>query len=138
VLPKGNGANARNAATLGGWNLAVSKYSKHPKEAADLALFLTSAAEQKRRAISAGFQPTIASVYQDKDVIAANPLFASLVDTFKAAVPRPTTVTKGKYNRVSTEFWNSVHSVLTKEAKSKQSLADLKEKLEQVGRGGKW
>ena len=51
---------ARHSATLGGQQLAVSKYSKNPKEAADLVLYLTSAAEQKRRAI-AGFNPTIAS-----------------------------------------------------------------------------
>jgi trehalose/maltose transport system substrate-binding protein len=138
VLPKGGGANARSAATLGGWNLAVSKFSKHPKQAAELALYLTSPEEQKRRAISGGFQPTIASVYQDKDVVAANPVFTDLVDTFKAAVPRPTTVTKGKYNRVSTELWNAVHSVLSKQAKAKDSLAELKGKLEGVSRGGKW
>jgi len=53
-------------------------------------------------------------------------------------VPRPTTVTKGKYNRASTEFWNAVHNVLTKQAKAKDSLADLKGKLEQMSRGGKW
>jgi trehalose/maltose transport system substrate-binding protein len=138
VLPKGAGANARSAAALGGWNLAVSKFTKHPKEAAALALYLTSPDEQKRRAIAAGLQPTIPSVYQDKDVVAANPLFTDLVETFKAAVPRPTTVTKGKYNRVSTEIWNAAHAVLSGEAKAKDSLADLKGKLEGVSRGGKW
>lgn len=138
VLPKGSGANARSAAALGGWNLAVSKFSKNPKQAAELAMYLTSPEEQKRRAITAGFQPTIVSVYQDKDVIAAQPLFTNLVDTFKNAVPRPTTVTKGKYNQASTAFWNAAHAVLTKQAKAKDSLADLKSKLEQVSRGGKW
>jgi trehalose/maltose transport system substrate-binding protein len=138
VLPKGAGANARSAATLGGWNLAVSKFSKHPKEAADLALYLTGPEEQKRRATTGGFQPTIVSLYQDKDVVTSHPMFTSLVDTFKSAVPRPSTATKGKYNRVSTEFWNAVHAVLSKEAKAKDSLADLKGKLEGMGRGGKW
>lgn len=138
VLPKGAGEKGRSAAALGGWNLAVSKFSKHPKQAAELALYLTSPEEQKRRATTAGFQPTIVALYQDKDVLAANPLFATLLDTFKNAVPRPTTVTKGKYNRVSTEFWNAVHAVLSKQAKSKDSLADLKGKLEGISRGGKW
>ncbi|HWU90400.1 MAG TPA: ABC transporter substrate-binding protein [Kofleriaceae bacterium] len=138
VLPKGAGAGARSAAALGGWNLAVSKFSKHPKEAAELALYLTSPEEQKRRAIAANLQPTIVSLYQDKDVVAANPLFTSLVDTFKAAVPRPATATKGKYNRVSTEFWNAAHAVLSKQAKAKDSLADLKGKLEGMSRGGTW
>ena len=137
-LPKGAGANARSAAALGGWNLAVSKFSKHPKEAAELALYLTGPEEQKRRAIEGGFQPTIMSLYQDKDVLAANPMYSSLADVFKSAAPRPSTATKSKYNRVSTEFWSAVHAVLSKKAKAKDSLAELKGKLEQVGRGGKW
>ena len=57
---------------------------------------------------------------------------------FTGPGPRPATVTGGKYNRVSTEFWNAVHAVLSKQAKAKESLADLKGKLEQMSRGGKW
>ncbi|HTE55411.1 MAG TPA: ABC transporter substrate-binding protein [Kofleriaceae bacterium] len=138
ALPKGAGANARGAATLGGWNLAVSKFSKHPKEAADLALYLTGPEEQKRRAMDGGFHPTIASLYQDKEVLEKNPSFADLLDTFKNAVPRPATATKGKYNQASTEFWSAVHAVLSKQKKAKESFAELKGKLEQMSRGGKW
>ncbi len=138
VLPKGAGANARGAAALGGWNLAVSKFSKHPEQAADLALYLTGTEEQKRRAIVGGFHPTIASLYQDQDVLAKQPTFADLAETFKNAVPRPATATKSKYNQVSTEFWKAVHDVLTKKKKGKDSFADLKTKLDQLSRGGKW
>jgi trehalose/maltose transport system substrate-binding protein len=137
VLPKGKGANARSAATLGGWNLSVSKFSKHPKEAADLALYLTGPEEQKRRAIDGGFHPTIASLYEDKEILAKQPSFAELLDTFKNAVPRPATATKGKYNQVSSEFWGAVHSVLSKQKKGKDALAELKSNLEQMS-GGKW
>src|SRR5205807_6350768 len=93
ALPRGEGADTHPAATLGGFDLSVSKFSSHPAEAADLVLFLTSAAEQKRRAIKAGFHPTYPSLYSDKDILAANPFFASLADVFKNAVPRPSTVT---------------------------------------------
>jgi len=51
ALPKG-GAEGKNTGTLGGWQLAVSKYSKNQKAAAELVAYLTSEAEQKRRAIS--------------------------------------------------------------------------------------
>jgi trehalose/maltose transport system substrate-binding protein len=138
VLPKGAGANAKPAATLGGWNLGVSKFSKHPEQAADLALYLTGPEEQKRRAMEGGFHPTIASLYQDKEVVEKNPSFTELFETFKNAVPRPTTATKGKYNQVSSEFWSAVHAVLSKQKKAKDSLADLKSKLEQLSRGGHW
>jgi len=87
-LPKG-GAEGRNAAALGGWQLAVSKYSKHPEAAADLVMYLTSKEEQKRRAIKGSYNPTIASLYEDQEVLAAVPFFGSLKETFTSAQPRP-------------------------------------------------
>lgn len=137
ALPKGDGEGARPAATLGGWDLSVSKFSKHPAEAADLVIYLTSAAEQKRRAITAGFYPTIPSLYTDKDITSANPFFTSLGETFKGAVPRPSTATGAKYNQVSNAFWNAVHAVLAKEKSAKDAVAELAGKLEQI-KGAKW
>ena len=42
TLPMGTAEGARSAATLGGWNLAVSKYSKNPEVAIELAKFIAS------------------------------------------------------------------------------------------------
>jgi len=137
ALPKG-GAGGRNAATLGGWQLAVSKYSKNQKEAADLVMYLTSTAEQKRRAIEGSYNPTIGSLYKDKDVLAAVPFFGSLYETFVSAVPRPSTPTGAKYNQVSSEFWNSVSSVLSGQAEPAAAVKTLDEKLSRMSRGGKW
>ena len=55
-LPSGPGGEATG--TLGGWNLAVSKYSDTPEAAADLVMFLTGRDEQKRRAIVGAYNPT--------------------------------------------------------------------------------
>jgi trehalose/maltose transport system substrate-binding protein len=137
ALPKG-GAGGRHAAALGGWQLAVSKYSKNPDVAADLVKYLTSTAEQKRRAVEGSFQPTIASLYKDKDVLAANPFYASLYDVFRAAVPRPSTATGAKYNQVSSEFYNAVYTVLAGQSDAASALKGLDGKLRRLGRGGKW
>ena len=136
ALPKG-GADGRNAATLGGWQLAVSKYSKNSELAADLVAYLTSAEEQKRRAVIGSYNPTIASLYQDEDVLAANPFFGDLYDTFVSAVPRPSTATKSKYNKVSNEFWNAVHAVLSGKTDAATSMAALEKSLKRMSRGGK-
>lgn len=135
VLPKGAGAGGRNAATLGGQQLAVSKYSKNPALAAELVMYLTSAAAQKDRAIKGSFNPTLGKLYEDADVMAANPFMSQLRDTFANAVPRPATVTAGKYNQVSNEFWNAAHEVLSKSAKPEEATARLESRLKQVSRG---
>lgn len=133
ALPKG-GADGKNAATLGGWQLAVSKYSKNPKEAADLVMYMTSKEIQKERAIKGSYNPTIPSLYQDKDVLAAAPFFGDLYNVFTSAVPRPATATGLKYNEVSAAFWNATHDVLSGKEKAETSLGKLEGKLKQIKR----
>ncbi|MCK6401870.1 MAG: ABC transporter substrate-binding protein [Sphaerotilus natans subsp. sulfidivorans] len=133
ALPKG-GADGKNAATLGGWQLAVSKYSKHPKEAADLVMYMTSKEIQKERAIKGSYNPTIPALYQDKDVLAAAPFFGDLYNVFTSAVPRPATATGLKYNEVSAAFWNATHDVLSGKEKAETSLSKLEGKLKQIKR----
>jgi len=136
-LPKG-GANGKPAATLGGQVLAVSKYSKNADVAADLVLYMTSAQVQKERAIKGSFNPTIASLYKDPDILKASPFMADLLGVFGNAIGRPSTVTGAKYNQVSNQFWNSVHDVLAAKAKPEESLGRLDGSLNRIGRSGKW
>jgi len=137
ALPKG-GADGQSAATLGGWNLAVSKYSKHPAEAADLVLFLTSKDVQKRRAIEGSYNPTIPELYKDADVLKAVPFYASLYDVFTHAVARPATVTGEKYNEVSSAFWNATYATLSGKAKGADSVKKLGLDLAHIRHGDKW
>lgn len=133
ALPKG-GANGKNAATLGGWQLAVSKYSKVEKEAADLAMYMTSPEVQKDRAINGSYNPTIPSLYKDKDVLAANPFMGDLFDVFTSAVARPATVTGLKYPEVSNAFWDATHEVLSGKSNGAAAVKKLEGKLKQVTR----
>nr|WP_315246430.1 ABC transporter substrate-binding protein [uncultured Albidiferax sp.] len=136
ALPKGD--NGKAAATLGGWQLAVNKYSKNPAVAAEFVMYLTSEGVQKYRAINGSYNPTIISLYKDKEVLAANPFFGDLYDTFVGAVPRPATVTGAKYNEVSAAFWNATHEVLSKKTSGADSVKKLEGKLNQIRRGPKW
>jgi len=135
-LPKG-GEDGKNAATLGGWQLSVSKYSKNPEAAASLVMYMTSPEVQKERAIKGSYNPTIASLYKDKAVLDANPFFGSLYEVFTSAVPRPATATGAKYPEVSAAFWNATHDVLSGKASAEDSLKKLEAKLKQVKRN-KW
>lgn len=133
ALPAG-GADGHSAAVLGGWNLAVSRYSEHPQMAADLVAFLTSPEEQKRRAIEGAYNPTLPALYKDKQVLAAVPFFGTLYTTFTSAIPRPSAVTGDKYPRVSNAFFNTVHEVLSGKIDAAQGLASLQSELERIKR----
>ncbi|GEM49111.1 ABC transporter substrate-binding protein [Deinococcus cellulosilyticus] len=134
-LPRG-GASGQNAATLGGWQLAVSKYSKNQAAAIELVRYLTGKTEQKRRAIKGAYNPTIKSLYQDKEVLKANPFFGSLYSVFTSAVARPSGVTGLKYNQVSQAFSGAVHDVLTGQKKAADALKTLESDLNRIkGRG---
>ncbi|MGB1058953.1 MAG: extracellular solute-binding protein, partial [Ketobacter sp.] len=137
ALPRG-GDQGHPSATLGGWQLAVSRYSRHPALAADLVRYLTSYAEQKRRAIAASYNPTIKALYQDQEVLAAVPFFGTLYDSFEHAVARPSRVTGSKYARVSAEFYYTVHDVLSGKSAAAPALAALQKKLIRLSRGEQW
>ena len=137
ALPAG-AQGERNTGTLGGWQLAVSSYSANPDAAVDLVRYLTSEAEQKRRAIEGSYNPTIEALYKDQEVLTAVPFFGSLYEVFVNAVARPSRVTGVKYNQVSSEFFNAVHEVLNKQAEAPASLAALEKKLDRLSRGGRW
>jgi trehalose/maltose transport system substrate-binding protein len=137
ALPKG-GADGKHTGVLGGWQLAVAKYSQNAELAADLVRYLTSAEEQKRRAIEGSYNPTIAALYEDADVLAASPFFGDLYDTFTNAVARPSRVTGERYNQVSSEFFNAAHDVLSRKMDGASSVAGLERRLDRLSRGGRW
>ena len=127
VLP--SGAGNRGAATLGGWQLMVSKYSENPEAAAMFARFIASPEAQKARAIEVSLLPTVAGLYSDPELLDAQPFMGSLFDVFTNAVARPSTVTGELYNEVSAAYFNAVHSVLTGEASPEDALLDLEDNL---------
>jgi trehalose/maltose transport system substrate-binding protein len=136
-LPKG-GEDGKHTGVLGGWQLAVSKYSHNAELAVDLVRHLTSPEEQKRRAIKGSYNPTIATLYEDPEILEASPFFGELYDTFTNAVARPSQVTGDKYNQVSSEFFNAVHAVLSGRMDAASSLAALERSLDRLSRGGRW
>ena len=133
-LPSGG---VGSAATLGGWNLAVSKFSPNPEIATDLVLFLTSAEVHKQRALMSGQLPTIASLYDDAEIAEANSLIPRWKEVFMNAVARPSAPTKVKYNEVSSKFWTAVHETLSGTGTAAENLEVLELDLDELG-GGDW
>lgn len=114
----------------------MSSYSKNQAAAIDLVRYLAGPAEQKIRAIEGAYNPTIQSLYKDKDVLAKNPFFGSLYSVFTSAVARPSGPTKGKYNQVSQAFSTAVSDVLNGKMKGQAAVAKLAGDLNRIkGRG---
>ena len=131
TLPTGQGHDT-SAATLGGWNVAVSKYGDNQEAAIDLAMYLAGAEAQKTRSIIASNLPTIVSLYEDADIAREQPIIPQWKDVFLQAVPRPSAPTREKYNEVSTLFFSAVHSVISGNAKAADALAGLEDDLDDL------
>jgi trehalose/maltose transport system substrate-binding protein len=136
-LPAGDGPDARSAATLGGWNVAVSKYSPDPDAAIELALYLSSSEVQKERALMQSNLPTIEALYDDADIAAGQPIIPAWKEIFQNAVPRPSAPTQGNYNEVSSLFWSAVHSTLSGNGTAAENLEVLEADLEEL-KGDGW
>ena len=136
TLPIGKEGDS-SAATLGGWNVAVSKFSTHQEAAISLAMYLAGPEAQKQRAINESNLPTIVALYDDADIAAAQPIIPQWKDVFLNAVPRPSAPTLGKYSEVSSKFFNAVHATLSGDGSAADNLAALEADLNDL-KGDAW
>jgi trehalose/maltose transport system substrate-binding protein len=133
VLPQGEGADARNAATLGGWQLMVSTYSENKDAAKEFVRFMTSPEVQAIRAIENASLPTLPEVYENQDVLAVNPYYGDLLPVFSGgAVARPSTVSGELYNDVSIAYFTAVNQVLTGQQEAGPAMEALQAELEDI------
>lgn len=79
----------KTASTLGGWQLGINKFSKHPEAAEKFIKYLTSPPVQKKLAITIGYKPTRKSLYKDEDLLREQPFIVGLYNVFLHAKPRP-------------------------------------------------
>jgi multiple sugar transport system substrate-binding protein len=78
-------------ATLGGMNLAISSYSKHPQQAFEAAMCLRSPQHEVQFAEAGNEPPVLASLYKDPALQKAYPEYKEILAELKTAVPRPAT-----------------------------------------------
>jgi trehalose/maltose transport system substrate-binding protein len=122
-----------SAATLGGWQLGVSKYSANPEAAAKFVMWIGSTESQKARALSpSSLIPTKKSLYEDPDIAAERPFMPKLLPVFTSAVARPSTATAPSYNEVSNIFFTNVHDVLTGGQNGVDAVANIELDLQDL------
>jgi len=122
-----------SAATLGGWQVGVSKYSRNPEAAVKLALWLASEEEQKAQALSpSSLIPTKIALYSDPDIAEQRPFMPRLLPVFTSAVARPSTATAPKYNETSNIFFSNVFEVLTGRMSGADAVATIELDLQDL------
>ncbi len=88
----------RSAATLGGWGLGISAFSRNPELALAFIRHATSLASQRGYCAPTGYAPALRTAYADSALLAANPFLHTVLALHEGAVTRPALV---DYPRVS-------------------------------------
>jgi trehalose/maltose transport system substrate-binding protein len=130
VLPH-SGKNA-SVATIGGWELAVSKYSKHKGAAIEFVRYLSSPGAEKFTAIFASNPPTIPAVATDKAVVKVNPWLKPQIAKVQR-VGRPSRFLKGKYQQGSAIIFQGINQILNGQ-NAKNVLPGIESRLNRLVR----
>jgi trehalose/maltose transport system substrate-binding protein len=128
TLPHGPGGAP--VGTVGGWQLAVSKYSKNPDASIEFVRYMTSPAVEKFDAIFNTNVPTIPSVAKDPAVVKANPYLKPQIATV-ARVTRPARYLKAHYNEGSKAIYQGISQILNGTPAS-SVLPSIQSKLQQL------
>ncbi|MGL4974869.1 MAG: ABC transporter substrate-binding protein [Bosea sp. (in: a-proteobacteria)] len=121
------GFTADKAATcIGGWQLAVSSFSKNKAEAYRFARYLSSPEVSKMQAIAASHMPVFPEVYTDPDVLKANPWFAQALPVVQTARARPVSPS---YPKVSEVMRTNMNAFLAGSKTADAALADMTKEL---------
>jgi trehalose/maltose transport system substrate-binding protein len=124
------GGKAGRVGTLGGWGLAVSRFSAHPREALELVRYLTRRDVQVKRSRVLSQPPTLPELYNLPEVLEPNPRFDVMSQALRTGmVSRPSNVTGKKYQDVTDAYIRAVHSVLTGEKSAREAAAALENEL---------
>jgi len=111
VAPLPHGAGAGSVATVGGWQLAVSKFSKHPDAAIEFVRYLTSKPVEKFDTITNSNVPTIPALASDPQVKKAAPYLSPATANVPRAT-RPSSALGVHYNEGSKDIYQAVSRIL--------------------------
>ncbi|MGX1804972.1 ABC transporter substrate-binding protein [Nocardia sp. NPDC055321] len=124
------GKDSVGASTLGGYNAAISAFSKNKATALDFLRFLIS--EDAQHIVASGALPSVrASVYDDPALIAKMPYLPALKESIASAVPRPVTPF---YSAVSKAIQDNAYAALTGTKSIDAAIDGMQQGIETAGR----
>ncbi len=121
------GETGPGVSSLGGHNMAISKYAKNKGTAVEFAKWWNAPEQQKERVIKASSAPTLEALYTDAELVAKFPYLTTLKASIDDAKPRPKAV---KYGDVTLAIQDAAYSALQGQTDSATALSQLQTKLE--------
>ena len=113
--------------STGGAHLAVTRQTRHPAEAIELARFLSSTRAQRAMTASGATKPTRMALYSDPELVRGSPNLPRIHDLTLAGRSRPVTP---YYVMISTTLQPELSAALVKVKTPAQSVADARRRLD--------
>ena len=131
VMPLPAMAGGRSATCVGGWQWAVSAFSKSKAESAKLVKYLAAPEASKFLAVEGSLLPTYQSVYTDADVTKQVPWFKDAANVVMAGKSRPMSK---EYGQVSDVIRTTTSAVLARTKTPAEGVDEIEGKLRRVMR----
>ncbi|MGH3344445.1 MAG: ABC transporter substrate-binding protein [Carbonactinosporaceae bacterium] len=125
-LPASSGSGA---STLGGYNLALNKYSDAKASVQDFMRFAVSEQVQRMELTQQSHAPVIASLYDEPALAKKFPYLPTLKESIATAEPRPVTP---YYNEMTLAIEEETYAALQGEKSVDEAQQDLKAELERI------
>src|SRR5918999_1826067 len=117
------------AGVLGGYNLAISAYSKNPEGALAFMNFATSPDQQVIQVTEASLPAVLTDVYSDPKVEKALPFAADLLKAVEQAQPRPVSPV---YPQISEAIYTNVYAALQGDASPDEAASTMNEEIQKA------
>jgi multiple sugar transport system substrate-binding protein len=131
VMPLPAMAGGRSATCTGGWQWALSAFSRNKTEAAKLIRYMSTPAASKFLAVEGSLLPTYQSVYTDADVVRSAPWFKDAAEVVIAGRSRPVS---RDYGQVSDIIRTTTSAVLARTKTPEEGVNDIESRLRRVMR----
>ena len=122
-------AGKEGAGVLGGYNLAISAYSKNPEGSLAFAEFATDPKQQALMATEASLPPTVTETYDDPAVKKAMPFAEELRTAIDQAQPRPVSPV---YPQISEAIYNNVYAALQGDMSADEAASKMNEEIQKA------
>jgi multiple sugar transport system substrate-binding protein len=114
---------------LGGYDLAVSAYSKNPEGSLAFIEFATNPEQQALMATEASLPPTLTAAYDDAGVKKAMPFADQLRTAIEQAQPRPVSPV---YPQISEAIYNNVYAALQGDMTADEASSKMNEEIQKA------